>query len=74
MLYPLINTKEGEEVIVRCLDCHCDDVCRLNELGCVEGVGGRIISNQNQVILQVGESRLAIAAPLARSILVAPKI
>lgn len=72
-MHPLSNSKEGEEVVVRCLDCHCDDVCRLNELGCVEGANGRIISNQNNVILQVGESRLAIAGALARTILVSPK-
>ena len=73
MMHPLSNGKEGEEVIVRCLDCHCDDVCRLNELGCVEGAKGRIISNQKNVILQVGEARLAIAATLARTILVSPQ-
>lgn len=72
-MHPLSNSKEGEEVVVKCFDCHCDDICRLNELGCVEGASGRIISNQQNVILQVGESRLAIAAPLARSILVSPR-
>tara|TARA_R110000868_G_scaffold294140_3_gene554762 strand:+ start:9561 stop:9779 length:219 start_codon:yes stop_codon:yes gene_type:complete len=71
-MHPLNTSKEGEEVIVRCLDCHCDDVCRLNELGCVEGANGRIISNQKNIILQVGEARLAITETLAKSILVSP--
>lgn len=72
MMHPLNTSKEGEQVIVRCLACHGEDVCRLNELGCVEGANGRIISNQKRVILQVGESRLAITENLAKSILVSP--
>ena len=72
MLHPLNTSKEGEQIIVRCLECHGEDVCRLNELGCVEGANARIISNQKSVILQVGESRLAIAENLAKSILVSP--
>ena len=73
MMHPLSNSKEGEEVVVRCLDCHCDDVCRLNELGCVEGASGKIISNQKSVILQMGETRLAIASALAKTILVSSR-
>ena len=73
MMHPLNTSKEGEEVTVQCFDCNCDDVCRLNELGCVEGANGRIISNQSNVILQVGETRLAIAKDLAKSILVSPR-
>lgn len=71
-MHPLSNSKEGEEVVVRCLDCNCDDVCRLNELGCVEGANGKIISNQQNIILQLGETRLAIARKLAQTILVSP--
>lgn len=71
-MHPLSNSKEGEEVVVRCLDCNCDDVCRLNELGCIEGANGKIISNQQNIILQVGETRLAIARKLAQTILVSP--
>lgn len=72
MMHPLSKSKVGEEVVVQCLDCDCDDACRLNDLGCVEGANGRIISNQNSIILQVGETRLAIAEKLAKSILVSP--
>ena len=72
MMHPLSNGKEGEEVVVKCLDCTCADVFRLNELGCVEGASGRIISNQANIILQVGETRLAIAKKLAKTILVSP--
>ncbi len=71
-MHPLSNSKEGEQIIVRCLECHCDDVCRLNELGCVEGANARIISNQKNVILEVGSTRLAITFDIARSILVSP--
>lgn len=69
-MHPLNHSKEGEEVVVKCLDCNCDDVCRLNELGCVEGVSGTIISNHKSVILKVGETRLAIDGRIAKSILV----
>lgn len=71
-MHPLNTSKEGEEVVVQCLDCNCDDVCRLNELGCIEGANGKILSNQKNVILQVGETRLAIGEDLAKSILVSP--
>jgi Fe2+ transport system protein FeoA len=72
-MLPLNVTKSGEKVDICCLDCSCDDACRLRELGCVEGVSGKIISNQSNVILQVGETRLAINGKLARRILVNPK-
>lgn len=72
MMHPLNTGKEGEEIVVRCLDCNCDDTGRLNELGCVEGASGRILSKQKNIILQVGETRLAIAEDLAKSILVSP--
>ena len=32
-MFPLNHSKAGEEVTVECIDCDCDDVCRLNELG-----------------------------------------
>lgn len=70
MLHPLSTTKAGEEVTIRCLTCTCEDTCRLNDLGCVEGIKGRIISNQSNIILQIGESRLAIHESLAKNILV----
>ncbi|MBO6536470.1 MAG: ferrous iron transport protein A [Balneolaceae bacterium] len=69
-MYPLNLTKEGEEVVVKCINCHCEDVCRLNELGCIEGAKGVIISNQKNVIFKVGETRLAINSDIAKSILV----
>ncbi len=72
-MFPLNHSKEGEEVTVQCIDCDCDDLGRLNELGCYEGASGTIISNQRNVILKVGESRLAIDNNLAQSILVSPR-
>jgi Fe2+ transport system protein FeoA len=44
----------------------------LQELGCVEGATGTVVSNQKNIILQVGECRLAITHPLAMNILVEP--
>ena len=73
-MHPLSNSKEGEEVVVQCMNCSCDDACRLNDLGCVEGIDGKIISNQKNIILQVGETRLAIAENLAKTILVSPRL
>lgn len=72
-LFPLNTTKKGEEIDICCLSCDCDQACRLRELGCVEGVRGKIISNQSRVIVQVGETRLAINSDLARNILVSSK-
>ncbi|MCG8372386.1 MAG: FeoA domain-containing protein [Balneolales bacterium] len=69
-MYPLTLTKDGERVEVQSLNCQHDDVYRLNEMGCVQGAKGTIISNQDNVILQVGETRLAIAGNLAKSIFV----
>lgn len=70
MLHPLSTTKAGEKINIKCLGCSCEEACRLRELGCVEGISGRIISNRSSVIVQVGETRLAIDRKLANSILV----
>jgi len=72
-VYPLNHSKAGEDIIVQAVECECDDVCRLQELGCIEGTSATIISNQKNVILKVGESRLAIDRSLAKSILVSPR-
>lgn len=72
MIHPLSNSKAGEKVSISCLGCSCEEACRLREMGCVEGISGRIISNQSNVIVQVGETRLAIDKKLAHSILVHP--
>lgn len=63
-------TKTGEKVSVCCFACSNSEACRLRELGCVEGTCGVVVSNQSNVILQVGETRLAINGNLAKSILV----
>ena len=70
LFYPLQHMLPDANVVVPCFACNCDDICRLNELGCFEGANGKIISNQKNIILQVGETRLAIAEDLAKSILV----
>ncbi len=71
-MHPLKNSKAGEKIHIRCLGCSCNEACRLREMGCVEGIQGKIISNQSNVVLQLGETRLAINGNLARSILVSP--
>ena len=72
MIVPLTTNKIGEHVRVSCLNCTSEDTCRLQELGCVEGATGMVVSNHKNVILQVGECRLAITQPLAMNILVEP--
>lgn len=72
-MFPLNTTKAGEKVDICCLSCDCQQACRLREMGCVEGSSGKIISNQSRVIVQVGETRLAINSDLARSILVSSR-
>lgn len=69
-MYPLHTTKAGEQIHIQCLGCNCQNACRLRELGCVEGVDGKIISNNSNVVLQVGDTRLAISQEIARTILV----
>ncbi|HKI45298.1 MAG TPA: FeoA family protein [Balneolales bacterium] len=73
-MYPLSTTIKGEEVHIECLGCGSDEACRLRELGCVEGVSGKILSKHHNVILQVGETRIAIGGDLAGSIIVTPCI
>lgn len=72
-MHPLNTTEAGEQIHIQCLGCDCQNACRLRELGCVEGVNGKIISNNSNIILQIGESRLAISKKLARTILVSFK-
>ncbi|MFN1836221.1 ferrous iron transport protein A [Balneola sp. MJW-20] len=70
MLTPLSNTRKGEHISIKCLSCNCTDTCRLQELGCVEGSEAKVVSNQENVILQIGETRIAISGVLAKTILV----
>ena len=69
-MHPLDTTKAGEKIHIKCLGCDCQNACRLRELGCVEGNKGKIISNKSDVVLQIGDTRLAISRKLARTILV----
>jgi len=69
-MHPLNTTKAGEKIYIQCLGCDCQDACRLRALGCIEGIKGKIISNNSNVVLQVGDTRLAISKKLARSIFV----
>jgi|AntRauTorckE6833_2_1112554.scaffolds.fasta_scaffold22560_3 Fe2+ transport system protein FeoA len=69
-MHPLNTTKAGEKIHIQCLGCNCQDACKLRALGCIEGIRGKIISNNSNVVLQVGDTRLAISKHLARHILV----
>lgn len=69
-MHPLNTTKAGEKIHIQCLGCDCQDACRLRALGCIEGIKGKIISNNSNVVLQVGDTRLAISKKLACSIFV----
>ena len=71
-MFPLSTSQVGEMITIQCFGCSTEDACRLRELGCVEGVFGKIVSKQNHIILQVGETRLAINGDLARRIFVLP--
>lgn len=72
-MLPLTITKPGENVNICSLTCSFDEAKRLREMGCVEGSSAVIISNRSNVILQVGDTRLAINGNLARTILVSPE-
>ena len=72
-MLPLILSKPGENVDICSLTCSSAEARRLREMGCIEGIRAVIISNQKNVILQVGDMRLAINGDLARTILVSPK-
>lgn len=69
-MLPLTIIKPGENVDICTLSCSYKEAKRLREMGCVEGIRAVIISNQKNVILQVGDTRLAINGKLARTILV----
>ena len=71
-MLPLTIAKPGEKVHICTLSCNMEDAKRLREMGCVEGICAAIVSNHSNVILQVGETKLAINGNLARTILVRP--
>ncbi|MEX2605626.1 MAG: FeoA domain-containing protein [Gracilimonas sp.] len=70
MLKPIIHTRKGDRVAIQCLGCSHEENCQLQELGCVEGVVGEVISNHSRIILKIGDTRLAIGENLAKSILI----
>lgn len=72
-MLPLTVTKPGEKVHICTFSCNTEEAKRLREMGCVEGICAAIVSNQSNVILQVGETKLAIDGKLARTILVRPR-
>lgn len=73
-MFPLTTINEGEEIEFNCFSCSCEDACKLRDLGCIEGGKGRILKKNRHIILQIGESRLAIDHSLANSIFVSPRL
>jgi len=71
-MIPLTNLHNGAVVSIMCLGCTMDQACRLREMGCAEGVTARVVSSQKHILLQIGETRLAIDHQLAKMILVNP--
>lgn len=71
-MLPLIKIRPGEDVHIDILTCSTENAKRLRDSGCVEGNRAVIISNQKNIILKVGDTRLALNTGLARSILVTP--
>ena len=69
-MFPLNILKAGDRLCVCSFACSADDACRLREVGCVEGLTGKVLSNQADIIVQLGETRLGIHRKLAASILV----
>jgi len=73
-MFPLNTSPIGEIITIQCFGCSTEDACRLRELGCVEGASAKLVSKQHHLILQVGETRLAINGELAGKIFVLPLI
>lgn len=72
-MFPLTNIRPGEDVHIVILACGSADAKRLRELGCVEGSRAVILSNQTNIVLQIGDTRLALNTGLAKTILVTPQ-
>lgn len=68
-MVPLSVLNAGDIVCISCLGCALDQACRLREMGCTEGALVRIVSAHGNVVVQIGQTRLAIDETLARLIL-----
>jgi len=73
-MFPLNTSPIGEIITIQCFGCTTEEACRLRELGCIEGASAKLVSKQHHLILQVGETRLAINGELASKIFVLPLI
>ncbi|WP_142454908.1 FeoA domain-containing protein [Gracilimonas mengyeensis] len=70
MIKPILHTKKGERVSIHCFGCSQDQCGQLQQLGCLEGSRGKILSNNKRVIIEIGGTRLGIGSKLAETILV----
>lgn len=73
MIKPISLTERGEIIAIQYLGCNDDEIYQLQELGCIEGVHGKIISNHSNIIFQLGGTRLAISGKLAETIIVSSR-
>ena len=71
-MLPLTTSRTGENVNICSLDYSRNGAMRLRFLGCVEENIDGIISNQENVVIQVGDSSFASNGKLARNIFVRP--
>lgn len=69
MLLPINQSKIG--CTFRICQLGCSESCarQLRQHGCCEGAKCKVLSLQKQLILQIGETRLALDKSLANSIL-----
>lgn len=69
-MFPLKSAKSGELITIQTLACSAIEASKLRDLGCVEGAQAKVVKNHSNIILQLGESRVAITSDIASSILV----
>ena len=69
MLFPINQTKIGSTFRICQFGCSSECAQRLRQHGCCEGAKCKVLSKQKQLIVRIGETRLALDKSLANSIL-----
>jgi Fe2+ transport system protein FeoA len=70
LLKPILLAGKGEQFTIHSLGSNHEEVSGLQQLGCFEGATGRVVSGPSNLILQIGNTRLAISDRLARTIVI----
>jgi Fe2+ transport system protein FeoA len=70
MLKPIRQAIRGEYFTIHSLACSSDEAFGLQQLGCFEGACGKVVAGSSNIILQIGETRLAISERLAKTIVI----